>query len=200
MAWRLVVGKVYRTNDTPWVNTAVVFRRQIGSYTTEVQYPPDALTFSTDAFGNLISIDSSGNATIGCKLWVNEESDKISTYECIVGKDRFNFSLPLGNGSPIKLSTLRAGSAPVEEYPQSIINYVDNAIATISGLQNYYKTFNAMPTQSTYQLDAISVAPDKSRVYFNGAKQKYGVDYTINGTILNLLFTLPKQFSLEIYY
>lgn len=200
MVWRLVVGKVHKTNDTPWVNTAVIFRRQIGSYTSEVQYPPDALTFATDAFGNLVSVDSSGNASLGCKLWVNEEGDKISNYECIVGKDRFSFSLPIGDGSPIQLSFLRAGSAPVESYPQSIIDYVDASIAVATGQSNYYKSFNAIPTQNSYQLDAVSLAPDKSKVYFNGAKQRYAFDYNINSTTLNLLFNLPHPFTLEIYY
>jgi hypothetical protein len=132
MAWRLVIGKIYKTNDTPWVNTPVIFRRQVGSYTTNIQYPPDALKFSTNAMGDLISVDTNGGATTGCRLWVNEEGDKISNYECLVGRDRFNFSLPLGDGSPIELSVLRAGSAPVESYPQSIIDYVDDAVAGVT--------------------------------------------------------------------
>lgn len=127
--WRQVVGKVYRTDDTPWTNTTVTFRRCTGSFTTTTQYPPDTLRFQTNSNGELVD----------CKLWVNETGDKISTYECTVGKDKFKFSLPVGNGSPIELSVLRAGSLPVDEYPQSIIHYIDNAISGIqSGSSQIY--------------------------------------------------------------
>jgi hypothetical protein len=119
--WRQITGKVYRTNDQPWINSPVIFRRSRGSYTSEIQYPPDTLPFSTNSLGELVN----------CRLWVNETGDRVSNYECFVGSDRFTFSIPVGDGSAIALSDLRAGSQPVEDYPQSILDYVDDAISGV---------------------------------------------------------------------
>lgn len=186
--WRQVIGKVYRTDDTPWTNTTVTFRRCTGSYTTTTQYPPDTLRFQTNSNGELVD----------CKLWVNETGDKISIYECNVGKDKFKFSLPTGNGSPIELSVLRAGSLPVDEYPQSIIDYIDNSVASVSS--NKYESFNAIPQTNSYQLTSLPISPNTSKVYFNGLKQKYGIDYVINTSNLNILKNVPTNYLLEIYY
>jgi hypothetical protein len=125
--YREVFGKVYKTSDTPWINTTVIFKRAKGSFTSEAQYPPDTIKFYTDNLGYLVNFDSQGLA-IPCRLWVNETGDKISNYQVFIGLDKFNVSVPVGDGSPISLSALRAGSQPTESYPQSILDYVDTAI------------------------------------------------------------------------
>lgn len=118
--FRNIVGKVHKTTDIPWVNIPVIFQRVRGSYTADVIYPPDIHKCKVDNDGNIIN----------CQLWVNETGDQISTYTCIIGKDRFSFSIPPGDGSPIDIADLRAGSNPVETYPQTIIAYIDEKTAT----------------------------------------------------------------------
>jgi hypothetical protein len=128
--FREVFGKVYKTTDTPWLNATVVFKRTKGSFTSEAQYPPDTARFYTDNQGFLVNFNAQGVA-VPCRLWVNETGDKISNYQVTIGLDKFTISIPVGDGSPISLSALRAGSQPVEDYPQSILDYVDDAITGV---------------------------------------------------------------------
>jgi hypothetical protein len=60
---------------------------------------------------------------------VNEEGDLVSNYECVIGRDRFTFSLPAGDGSAIALSVLRGGSQPIEGYPQTLLTYIEEKIS-----------------------------------------------------------------------
>ena len=120
---RQITGKIYRTDDTPWRDVIAKFSRSSSSYTYTTQYPSDSVRCNINDNGDLVD----------CYLWCNEEGDTISTYSCEVGRDCFTFSLPVGDGSPIALSVLRAGSDPVETYPQSIIDYVDNKVASVGG-------------------------------------------------------------------
>ena len=113
--YRQIIGNVARTDDTPYQNIKVIFYRDTGSFTSTTHYPPDICKCDVDEDGKIV----------GCKLWVNETGEKISYYTGVIGKDRFKFSIPAGDGSPIELSVLRAGSNPVETYPQSIIDYID---------------------------------------------------------------------------
>lgn len=120
---RQILGKIYETDDTPFKNGVIVFSRSIGSYTSTTQYPPDVHVCRTDTSGNLVD----------CFLWCNEDGDLISNYTAkINGRDVFNLSVPIGDGSPIELSALRAGSLPTTEYPESIIDYVDNKIESLT--------------------------------------------------------------------
>jgi hypothetical protein len=119
---RQILGKIYETDDTPFKSGVIVFSRSTGSYTPTTQYPPDVHVCRTDTNGNLVD----------CFLWCNEDGDLISNYTAkINGRDVFTLSVPLGDGSPIQLSVLRAGSQPTESYPQSIIDYIDDAVAGV---------------------------------------------------------------------
>jgi hypothetical protein len=113
---RQILGKIYETDDTPYKSGVIVFSRSVGSYTPTTQYPPDVHVCRTDTSGNLVD----------CFLWCNEEGDLVSNYTAkINGRDVFTLSVPLGDGSPVQISVLRAGSQPVETYPQSVIDYID---------------------------------------------------------------------------
>jgi hypothetical protein len=152
---RVVTGRIYRTNDTPWRNARVLFKRVNSSFTHNTQYPADFVHALTDADGNLYSIDSNQ----GVVLWVNELGDVPSFYKCFLpGCDPFEFSIPAGDGSAIELGILRQGSQPVNEYSPTLINYVDSSISSsISGIQLgstqiYSNNFNASENLSALRI------------------------------------------------
>lgn len=107
MATRTVTDTLYQTNGQPWPNAEIRIVRAYGSYTGSGAYPPDEVTATTDA---------SGVYTV--TLWCNEDGALAAAYHAIYPNDhdparpeRFSFSLPAGDGSPVTMSSLRA-SAP----------------------------------------------------------------------------------------
>jgi hypothetical protein len=145
---RQILGKIYETDDTPFKSGVVVFLRSTGSYTPTTQYPPDLHVCRTDTSGNLVD----------CFLWCNQQGDLISNYTAkINGKDVFTISVPVGDGSPIQLSVLRAGSQPTENYPQSIIDYIDNAVAGVVAGKAQNLTVQAVATQNYSALRVINL-------------------------------------------
>lgn len=218
--FRKVIGKVYKTDDTPWLNTFITFKRTSGNYLNNIQYPPDVVRAKTDNQGNICKLDNS----LGVDLWVNETGEKISNYQCLLPNDIFSFSIPIGNGAPIELSVLRAGSQPVEEYPQSVIDYIDDLVLTVTPsepivnaneIDGYtfnidsavvneelnYQSFTPTANQNDFILSSTPKLPGKTRFFLNGVKQQYGVDYVINANVLNWLdIPLKSNYILEIYY
>lgn len=145
---RQILGKIYETDDTPFKNGVIVFSRSIGSYTPTTQYPPDVHVCRTDINGNLVD----------CFLWCNEDGDLISNYTAkINGRDVFTLSIPIGDGTPIQLSVLRAGSQPTESYPQSIIDYIDGAVAGVVAGESKNLSIKAMATQDYSALRVINL-------------------------------------------
>lgn len=148
---RLVTGKIYRTNDTPWANAKVLFKRTNSSYVSNIQYPADSILATTDNLGIIHSAESNQ----GVFLWVNETGNSISKYSCYLpGCQPFEFSLPSGNGSNIELGVLRIGSNPLEDYPQTLINYVDDLVASVQvgSTQIYSENFNASENLSALRI------------------------------------------------
>lgn len=126
--FRTVIGKIFRTSDTPWTNCRVIFRRAEGNYDSAKQYPPDSVIAFTDSQGNICR-DALGTLP-GVQLWVNESGELQTLYDCLLpNSDKFQFSIPVGNGLPVELSELRAGSNPVTAYPQTLLAYIDEAIS-----------------------------------------------------------------------
>lgn len=125
---RLVTGKFYKTDDTPWTNLSISFKREKSSYTSGIHYPTDFIKAQTDNEGNLFSTESSQ----GVFLWVNQEGDVSSVYTAYLPHcETFNFSLPPGDGSPIELSVLRQDyvvDATSMTYT-TLVNYVDTQVA-----------------------------------------------------------------------
>jgi hypothetical protein len=136
---------------------------------------------------------------VNCSLWVNESGDLVSNYECFIGNDRFNFSLPAGDGLSIELSVLRAGSQPIEDYPQSIIDYIDERV---TGGGSAYQTdyFDGDSSITTYSLSGLTATPELSKVFFNGIKQEYSVDYSLSGSDLTIIRSPIYKYSIEIQY
>lgn len=131
MTTRLVVGKVTRTDGTPWQNAKVTFRRCVGTYTPTSQFPPDTVIAHTNQNGDLYSVMGSVLVS-GVYLWCNSEGASFTPYECSLPNDSFSFQLPSAS-YPITLSELREGSGGTNE-PQyeSILQYIDSRI---TGLQ-----------------------------------------------------------------
>lgn len=66
---------------------------------------------------------------------------------------------------------------------------------------NNYEQLN--PAESTaFQLANVPVQPDKSLLFVNGVKAKFGTDYNVDGSILNWLSNLPFEPSdqVDFYY
>lgn len=129
------MGRVTRTDGTPWRNAKVSFRRCRGTHTPTSQFPPDTIIAHTNQDGDLYSV--SGDILIsGVYLWCNAEGFSFTPYVCNLPNDAFEFKLPIGT-TPITLSELREGSGEATE-PQyeSILEYVDDSIENaLSNLQ-----------------------------------------------------------------
>jgi hypothetical protein len=57
--------------------------------------------------------------------------------------------------------------------------------------------------QTVFAISQLPINPLTSKLELNGAKQKYGIDYTIAGTVLTWIspiFTLKTSDTLELYY
>ena len=125
---RLVTGKIFHTDDTPWVNARVYFKRVSDSFTASTQYPADTIYATTDDFGTLKSLESAR----GVYLWVNESGENVSKYECFLpGDASFEFSLPATDSSEIELGVLRIGGTPLEQFSPTIISYVEQKVAEL---------------------------------------------------------------------
>lgn len=124
MAMRDVVGRVLRTDGTPWESGVVHFRLTPGSFTPTEQFPESQVEALTDATG-----------AFSVSLWTNEEGDKASRYVCrLPNQETFDFTLPLGDGTPIELSTLRAlGLVPGQEQHETVLTFIKNQPAFVSG-------------------------------------------------------------------
>lgn len=182
---RQIIGKIYQTDDTPYGNVAVTFVRSLGSYTSQITYPPDSIKCQVNAAGELVN----------CFLWVNESGDKISNYTAYVKGDKFSFSIPSGDGSPIELSVLRSGSQPTETYPQSILDYIDAKIATVGG-----EALKVNFSQANIAGDYLDIEHNFGSYplvqIFAGAHQINADDIiqlTLNSTRISVVSYLPLQ-------
>lgn len=172
--WRQITGKINRTNDDAWRNINVVFRRFSNSYTESTQYPADSIKCKVDENGYLVN----------CKLWVNETGNLISNYKCFLPcGDSFTFSIPEGDGSSIDLSILRFGSNPIEEYPQTLVNYIDNQIS----LHN-------LDTNSHPNLDG-GTGRIKTSFGFGDATPKTITTLPVNTTVLTSQIIITEVFD-----
>lgn len=57
------------------------------------------------------------------------------------------------------------------------------------------------PSQTTWVLQQTPTNPGKSRFFVNGQKQRYAVDYQINGPVLTWQgYALKSDWTIEVYY
>lgn len=83
---------------------------------------------------------------------------------------------------------------PIELLQGGIYNFIQ------VGFNNYEQL---TPSQfPTFQLSNVPIQPDKSLLFVNGVKAFFGVDYNINGSILNWLSSLIVEQSdqIDFYY
>ena len=96
-------------------------------------------------------------------------------------------------GSPI--------SVEVETTP-IVVEVLQNALITVPAIAGY-RNFNIETNgQAIFDLPYAIANPDKSRLYLNGQKLTYGVDYVINASVLNYsgVYLNPLTDYLEIYW
>lgn len=57
------------------------------------------------------------------------------------------------------------------------------------------------PNQTVWTLTAVPTNPGISKFFVNGQKQRYAIDYQINGLILQWFgYTLKSNWTIEFYY
>jgi hypothetical protein len=120
--YRRVRGTIFKTDGiTPWAFCKVKFQRIKGSYTTLIQYPPDAIEVSSNNLGE-ITVD----------LWCNQEGESPTWYTCYLpNNDYFKFVVPSGT-TTLELSFLRESSiTPPQPGYDTIKEYIDNEIENI---------------------------------------------------------------------
>ncbi|MBW4666475.1 MAG: hypothetical protein KME60_03265 [Cyanomargarita calcarea GSE-NOS-MK-12-04C] len=191
MSTRKVIGTIRRIDGSPRKYAKVTFRRVVGSYTFDAQYPADICQVTTDSFGRF-----------SCILWCNTESEAGETlYECLFEGDRFKFSLPVGVGD-IDLSSLRAmGSHVNDPKHETVLEYINSQIALYRGGE-YYQYFYPGINEKIFTLTNPVTSPEKSQIFLNGLKQQFGTDYNIDANLINWIaeISLSPEYLLEVYY
>jgi hypothetical protein len=166
---RKILGKYHRTDDTPWRKIAVRFVRDTISFVDDTIYPSDVVVCRVDEDAELKD----------CWLWCNEEGEPESTYTYYCGRDAFKFSLPYGDGSPIQLGVVLAGSNPVEASPPTLLNYIDDALNDVS----------AGETDVMYSDSYISIQPLSALRIINLSSLTYADPSNISDAFASLGFT-----------
>ena len=150
---RLLFGKVFRTDGvTPWTNCNISFKRNC-NYTDEYQLPSDVQRVKTDSNGEFVT-----------RLWCNIDGENESSYTCeIPGCTSFTFNLPFGDGTPLNISILRAGSSsPSDPKNETILEYIDEQIVSVS--LNNTKLFSE-EKQATSNLSALKAIDLTTKTY-----------------------------------
>lgn len=200
MAYRKVFGTIHTSQDTPWEGAKVVFILQQGSYTPANQYPKKRVVAVTDATGYFEA-----------DLWCSAEGIIQTRYLCrLPGDQEFEFVLPIGGD--INLSTLRGGEGLLVTPIDTIVDLLDpyfltqaegdGRYALAGGVGSPREVLTYSPS-NIYNLQGQPSNPAKALFFVNGAKQVYGVDFTINNTVLAWVSSslqLAVNDTIEIYY
>lgn len=190
MGFRKVFGTVYK-GSVPWKNAVVRFQLENGSYTPSIQFPRYLQVARANELGYVEAL-----------LWTNEEGEIPCEYSCTLPDgDSFVFTVPNGD-SDLNLSTLRQNDLePTDPQYQSILAYIEERIGQVSGLISRREVLSPA-NQPNFSLSLTPVYPEQSDFYINGLKQTYGIDYNINGFILQWLagYVIPEDWFLEVLY
>lgn len=191
MTTRTVKTKILKGDGTPWSNARVNFVLINNSFTDTAQYPKSTVRALTNQQGEMQA-----------DLWINTEGDKPTKWRCFLpSKESFEFNIPPGS-TPIEVSVLREDYQEGTPQYNSLITYIDDYIddLIIPGSEQYQMLAIA-PGQNIFNLSSIPTQPQKSRLYWNGLKVKFGQDYTINSAVLTTFINrLDNADLLEIYY
>jgi hypothetical protein len=110
---REVYGTILKPDGAPWATAKVEFRLSAGGYDAAGIYP---------GWSAYPVTDDSGNFSV--ELWANDQGSEATTYTCRLPNrtETFSFTLPLGNGSPIDLSSLRAAGEIDANWTESVLS------------------------------------------------------------------------------
>lgn len=179
MAYRTVTGKIgdiVQDETLGQINVVFELLDKFGSFDATTQYPGQKTTVTTGLDGSF-----------SVNLWITQKGLRYSKYRCEYLKAWFEFELPEGDGSPIGLSALRQlGTTEPPKYKPEVWERIP--IETLG--------------QTSFTLQNAPTEPQNARVYVNGNKQIYGVDYVIDSVFLNWIgaFVLSLNDYMEIYY
>jgi hypothetical protein len=193
MATRTITTRILKGDETPWKYAQIYFRLKNDTYTDTAQFPVN---------GSQISAIANEYGRVTVSLWVNTEGDLPTGWICTLpsGKE-YIFNIPPGS-SAIEMSTLfsdyQEGSPQYSSLITYIEDYIDNLV--MPGNENY-QIIPITQGISNYVLSKIPTSPQKSRFYWNGLKQQFGIDYNIDSTILNILTDgITNTDLVEIYF
>jgi hypothetical protein len=110
---REVFGTILKPDGAPWATAKVEFRLSAGGYDAAGIYP---------GWSAYPVTDDSGNFSV--ELWANDQGSEATTYTCRLPNrtESFSFTLPLGNGSPIDLSSLRAAGEIDADWTEALLS------------------------------------------------------------------------------
>lgn len=94
-----------------------------------------------------------------------------------------------------ELVTVEVETAPI------VVELVESGLITVPATPAYQLFIIEIDGQIVFNLPYAIANPDKSRLYLNGQKQIYGLDYVVNASVLNYLgVALETTDYLEIYW
>jgi hypothetical protein len=169
---RLVVGKIYRNDDTPWLNARGYIQLLNNSYTNLIQYPENRIEYITDTLGNI-----KNSLVTDLFLWCNEEGNIESKFRFFLPSGKyFDFTVPVGT-SPIELSVLRENLNSSQPGYQSIVNYIDTAIEGLQlvSTQIYSDTFIAATNLSALRIVNLATRTYASNQTLSDASGAFGL-------------------------
>lgn len=146
---RLVLGKIYKTDDSPWLNARGYIQLLNNSYTNFIQYPENRINYITNSLGEIKNVLAED-----LFIWCNEEGNIHSIFRLFLPSGKFfDFTVPVGT-SPIQLSVLRENLNSSQPGYQSIVNYVDNAVEglQLGSTQIYSNNFVATTNLSALRI------------------------------------------------
>ena len=205
-----VTTTVRYPDDTRRPGAVLYFTIHPGSYTIDSQYPRGSIRAVADTAGNIsvnLWIDSTG--AVPTDWWVRYESGEVRKFSIPPGTvtDTLEHLLGLPNIQVPSSSSIQSEIAT--QVAAAIAAHNANTLAhpglagggggTVSELTRAPLTYAA---SGSYTLPIAPADPASVQLFVNGAKQHYGPDYTITGTVLAWIspsFTLTTTDTIEAY-
>lgn len=105
------------------------------------------------------------------------------------------------NAYPVQVEVTAIQQDIVVEDRRLVVEVLRDCNITVGGEVGYQYFAIASNGQTVFDLPYAIPSPDKSRLYLNGQKQVYGVDYVVNASVLNYSgVALVTTDYLEIYW
>lgn len=124
MSMRTITDTLHHPDGEPWVGAKVTFRLAPGSYTAAIAYPTDKVILTTDETG-----------AYSVSLWCDEEGIIATQYSVTYpGSAAFEIDLPVGDLSPVAMSSLRTTEASQVTTAANLQELVDAALVIGAGV------------------------------------------------------------------